>query len=125
MSNQRISLRLTALKNAGVAKLQNAQKEVVECLIIPLKDNYLKQNDRGEIYMNLAAFESDKLKDGKTHLVKQSFSREDRNSMTDDQLKNVPILGDIKPMDAEKRDLPTYTTEASSTIMAGGGDLPF
>lgn len=125
MSNQQISLRLTALKSAGIANLQNAKREVVECLIIPIKDNHLHKNDKGDIYINLAAFKSDRLKDGKTHLVKQSLPKEVREHMTDDECKNMPILGDIKPMGVEKRDLPTYTTETNSTILAGSSDLPF
>ena len=124
MSNQQISLRLTALKNAGIANLQNAQREVIECLVIPIKDNYLYKNDKGDIYINLAAFESDRLKDGKTHLIKQSLPKEVREHMTDDERRSMPIIGDVKPIGVEKRELPSYSA-GQAAVPQNDGDLPF
>jgi hypothetical protein len=124
MSNQAINLRLTALKNAGKARLTNQRGEAVDCLIIPIKDNHLYESERGDIFLTVTAWENDKLKDGKTHLIKQSFNKEVREKMTEEERKTIPILGDMKPVGQEKRELPSYSA-GQSVVPQNDGDLPF
>lgn len=124
MSNQAINLKLTALKDAGKAKLTNQRGEAVDCLIIPIKDNHLYESERGDIFLTVTAWENDKLKDGKTHLIKQSFNKEVREKMTEEERKTIPILGDMKPIGQEKRELPSYSS-GSVAAPQNDGDLPF
>lgn len=124
MSNQAINLKLTALKSAGKARLTNPKGETVDCLIIPIKDNHLYESERGDIYLSLTAWENDKLKDGKTHLIKQSFDKEVRERMSEEEKKSIPILGDMKPIGQEKREMPTYSVEQPAASH-NDGDLPF
>jgi hypothetical protein len=68
----------------------------IDCLVIPIEKNRLFVGEKGN-YLDLIAFE---IKDPKpdrkdTHLIKQSFSKEVREAMTDEQLKAIPILGSL------------------------------
>lgn len=112
--NQIVNVRLTALEGIGITTLNNG-KENMECLVIPMKQNYLSQTERGDIYLNLIAWGSDKLKDGKTHLIKQSLPKEVREKMSKEEMSNLPILGDMKPMeDAPAKPMVAYTTTAAA-----------
>ena len=124
MSNQAINLKLTALKSAGKARLTNPKGEAVDCLIIPIKDNHLYESERGDIYLTLTAWENERLKDGKTHLIKQSFNKEARERMSEEEKKSIPILGDMKPIGQEKREMPTYSV-GQPAASHNDGDLPF
>lgn len=112
--NQIVNVRLTALEGIGITTLNNG-KENMECLVIPMKQNYLSQTERGDIYLNLIAWGSDKLKDGKTHLIKQSLPKEVREKMSKEEMSNLPILGDMKPMeDAPAKPMVAYTTTVAA-----------
>jgi len=93
----------------------------VECLIIPIEKNKLFVGEKG-VYLDIVAFEIKEPKEGQSsHLVKQSFSKEDREKMTEEQLKNVPILGNLnvnyKPAEPE----PVSSTDT----LGAEDDLPF
>jgi hypothetical protein len=91
-----------------------------KCICIPIKDNDLYVGEKG-IYLNLTAWENNNLKDGKTHLVKQSFSKDVRNAMTEEERKHIPILGDMKPFENT-----SGTVKSEGTIVATeDDDLPF
>lgn len=93
-----IKLNLKQLKHS-ITKMQS-QSGVVDCLIIPIGLNHLFQGDKG-IYLDMVAFEVKEKKESKdTHLLKQSFSKEEREAMTDDQIKAIPILGNMRIWDA-------------------------
>jgi hypothetical protein len=57
----------------------------VECIVLPIELNKLFKGEKG-IYLDLIAFEIEKPKEGNkdTHLVKQSFSKEEREKMTEE-----------------------------------------
>ena len=124
MSNQAINLKLTTLKNAGKARLTDNKGAAIDCLVIPIKDNHLYESERGDIYLTLTAWENERLKDGKTHLIKQSFNKEVRERMTEEEKKSIPILGDMKPIGQEKREMPTYSA-GQPAASHNDGDLPF
>ena len=95
----RISGKINLLQLFAVRKMINGQAGLTECLVIPIEKNKLFIGDKG-IYMDLIAFEIDPTKitaDRKdTHLVKQSFSKEVRDAMTEEDLKKLPILGGLQ-----------------------------
>lgn len=70
---------------------------MVKCLVIPIKENHLVEGEKG-IYMNFSGLEISKEKRGDrkdTHVVKQSLPKEVYEVMTDEQKKQVPILGNL------------------------------
>jgi hypothetical protein len=126
MSNYLINLRLSALEGVGTTKLNNG-KENVECLVIPVKSNHLSITERGDVFLNLVAWESNKLKDGKTHLLKQSLSKEVREGMTKEDIQNLPILGDVKTMEESAPSKPMVTYSSAPEPVApqsADGDMP-
>lgn len=94
----------------------------VECLIIPIEKNKLFVGEKG-IYLDLIAFEIKEQKEGRkdTHLVKQSFSKDDREAMTEDQLKAIPILGSLTVGYVKTESEPVSSTET----FGPEDDLPF
>jgi hypothetical protein len=117
MSNLNINLNLRALKNTLIVNVPG-KTTTKKCLAIPIEDNELFVGEKG-IYLNLTAWENDKLSDGKTHLVKQSFSKKMRDAMTDEERKNIPILGNTKPFESTSKDVKPEAT------ITPDDDLPF
>jgi hypothetical protein len=119
MSNYNINLNLKSLKNTGITTVKG-KTDTKQCLVIPIKDNDLYVGEKG-IYLNLTAWENNNLRDDKTHLVKQSFSKDVRNAMTEEERKHIPILGDMKPFVNA-----SGTVKSEGTIVAKeDDDLPF
>jgi len=110
------------LLNLFTQKKKMASKSgEMECLIIPIALNKLFVGDKG-VYLDIVAFEVKEPKEGQSsHLIKQSFSKEERSNMTEEQLKNIPILGNLnvnyKPSEPE----PLSSTET----IGEDDDLPF
>jgi hypothetical protein len=119
MSNLNFKLNLKSLKNTAIIDLKG-KTETKQCLAIPIADNDLFVGEKG-IYISLSAWENSNLRDGKTHLVKQSFSRRVREAMTDEERKSIPILGDVKPFETA-----SGTVKSEATIAPPPhDDLPF
>ena len=59
-----------------------------------------------------------------THLVKQSLSKEVYQAMTEDERKAQPILGSLKPIETQQRQMEVTTT---SEVAADSDfdDVPF
>lgn len=118
MGHMLINLRLSGLKRTGRAQMKDGKGGTFDCLVIPIAENNLYVSEKNEIFINLVGWESGKLKNNQTHLLKQSFDREVMEKMTDDQKKELPILGHISPK-PEKREEATEQYEPESD------DLPF
>jgi hypothetical protein len=119
MSNFNINLNLKALKGTFIYDFKG-KTATKQCIVIPIADNNLYVGEKG-IYISLSAWENSNLRDNKTHLIKQSFSKKARNVMTDDERKSQPILGDMKPFEAT-----SGTVKSEGTITAAeSDDLPF
>ena len=69
----------------------------VDCLVLPIKDNQFFIGEKG-IYLDIAGFEIKNPAEGNkdTHLLKQSFSKEVYQAMTEEEKKAVPILGNAR-----------------------------
>lgn len=125
MSSYGININLLKLKNTAVIDLESKKTGTKKkCLIIPITDNDLFLSDKG-VYLSLNAYEANGLNDNKTHLLKQNFTKEVREKMTEDEKNTLPILGDAKPLIRKEPDninTEEYT-QAKNTLIAD--DLPF
>lgn len=102
-------------------KMMPGKTGQVECLIIPIELNKLFVGEKG-VYLDIVAFEIKEPKEGQSsHLIKQSFSREEREKMTDEQLKNVPILGNLNVNNRPAEPEPVSSTKTLEI----DDDLPF
>lgn len=121
----RISGKLNLLNLHGVVKMIPGKMGPVECVVIPLEKNKLFKGEKG-IYLDLIAFEiaHDKRREGSkdTHLVKQSFSKEVRESMTEEQMKALPILGSLQVWNEGFIESEPIS---SSETLSEADDLPF
>jgi hypothetical protein len=100
-----------------------AKSGMMDCLVIPIELNNLFKGDKG-VYLDLIAFElANKKENSKdTHLVKQSLNKEKRESMTEDDLKNMPILGNHSVWsDGQNSQEPVSNSAPISEV----DDLPF
>jgi hypothetical protein len=95
MSNISIKLNLAGLKHTR--KVLKGQSGDIDCLIIPINENKLYMGEKG-LYLDLTAIEIKDLskqnanqKD--THLIKQSFTKEFYETLSDDEKRAYPILG--------------------------------
>jgi len=120
----RISGKLNLLQLHAVRKMITGKLGAVECLVIPIEKNKLFVGEKG-IYLDLIAFEIDPAKRNAeskdTHLVKQSFSKEAREEMGEDELKSLPILGNLQVWSGTVESEPVSSNE----LQPEEDDLPF
>ncbi len=123
--NLLVSVQLTRLNRVGRIMLNDRNGNKIDCLAIPIALNNLFVSDNNEIYLNMVAWESDKLKNGQTHLLKQSLPKEVVDNMSEEQKKGLPILGSIKPLKSEPKALEVYSVAGTVAEPVQSDDLPF
>lgn len=119
-NNISTKINLAGLKNATIIKL--GKNKDVDCIVIPIAENHLYRSEKNAVYLDLQGFEykSQKADSKDTHLVKQSLPKEAFSKMTDDEKKEMPILGNhIVWGEGGTR------TEAAAQTAASEDDLPF
>ena len=120
----RISGKINLMQLHAVRKMINGSAGPVECLVIPIEKNKLFIGEKG-VYLDLIAFEIDPAKrkgeSKDTHLVKQSFSKDEREKMTEEQLKELPIIGNFQVWSG----LQEAEAVSSMEVQDETSDLPF
>lgn len=95
--------------NLNLAKLPGAQYanrgDGKVCIAIPTSTMFVNENG---CFLSLSVWEN-RNKDFSSHYLKQSFSKEYREKLTEEQKKQIPILGNMKPMEVK----PETTTTVS------------
>lgn len=120
-----LKLNLTALKH-GLVK---GKTEGEEILCIPIKLNQLYKSEKGNVYFDIVGFEFEdksnkQYKD--THLLKQSFSKEAIATMTDEQKKALPIIGNARVNSGQAQHSESAPNSVTGGEVANGvNDLPF
>lgn len=132
--NKNIKIDLTAFAGAGKINLSGKNGQLKKCLVIPIEENHLYEGEKG-IYADFIAWEmKEKKENGATHLVKQSFPKEVREAMSEEEKRALPIFGDLRDAMTEKKGLDTYSMPGSIPEQASSGyattppevdDLPF
>jgi hypothetical protein len=99
-----------------------AQSGEIDCLVIPIAKNNLYVGEKG-IYLDMVGFEIKTPKEGSkdTHLIKQSLSKDVREKMSEEELKAVPILGNMSIGNASSGSDPVSSPVAQPET----DDLPF
>lgn len=125
MENLTGSIDLLKLNKTGIATIKG-----VKCLVIPVQENDIFISADEDLkpkaaYLGLNVYARKEASQyGKTHYVKQSFSKEYREAYPQ-QVQDKPFLGDMKPFVFENRnaaetvDAPEVSTEDDSD------NLPF
>lgn len=90
-----ITGKINLLNLIAAKKMIKGAAGEVECLVIPIEKNKLFVGEKG-VYLDIVAFDIKKQGESKdTHVVKQSLSKDEREKMTDEQLKAMPIIGNL------------------------------
>jgi hypothetical protein len=123
MSNFGIKINLMKVKQAFVANIQG-KAATKRCICIPIDDSDLFIGEKG-VYLDLAAFEMQDHKYDDTHLVKVSVKKEVYDALTDEERKNQPIIGSMRPIATKQAQMDVTN---SAVALPGDGetdDLPF
>lgn len=117
----KISGKINLLMLKAAVKKMKATSGEIDCLVIPIEQNKLFRGEKG-IYLDIIAFDLAPKEGSKdTHLVKQSFSKEAREKMTEEEMKAMPILGNLSMwLDSNSQE-----PVSSSKPIDEASDLPF
>ena len=110
MSNYNLRIALTKLKGAKVMEIEGRTCKKL-CVVIPIDneegtviDSYEGKIDGlpttrplDDVQLNLTAFEFKEKRFGQTHGIKASFSKERLKRMREEDLGNMPFVGNLKP----------------------------
>jgi hypothetical protein len=98
-----------------------------EVLVIPIKDNFLYQGEKG-IYLDIVGFEFEDKTDKQykdTHILKQSFKKEYLESLSEDEKRAIPIIGTARISGSQPHGEPEPKDMGGGKIADGLNDLPF
>lgn len=92
MSNITTKLNLSGLK--CVIQKKKGKSGDIDCLVIPIDQNHLFRGEKG-VYLDLThiPLKNQRENSKDTHLVKQQLPKDVYNSMSEDERKEMPILG--------------------------------
>lgn len=110
---------LTKLRGAFTAEIKGKTTSK-KCVCIPLDTLFC--TEKGAAYLDVVCWENDRSQYGDTHACKQSFSKEVRESLTEEEKK--VYIGNMKP----KPQTPGFDSKPLGQIAVEGGsedDLPF
>lgn len=126
MSNYNLTIALTKLKGAKVMEIQG-KTCTKTCVVIPIdndegtvRDSYEGKIDGlptmkslEDVQLNLTAFEFREKKYGQTHGIKASFSKKRLERMSEEELRSMPFVGNMKPWAITQKDddLPAASNE--------------
>lgn len=114
---------LLALPGAFVANIQGKTAKK-RCLCIPIEESYLYEGEKG-VYLSLNMWATRDSKYGDSHYLTLSLPKEVRESMTDEQKKAIPILGNVKVMELPPRQIQEAVEIPAPQSSDDLDDLPF
>ena len=119
--NYNLRIALTKIKGAKVMDIEG-KTCTKRCVVIPIdseegtvQDSYEGKIDGlpttkflNDVYLNLTAFEFKEKKYGQSHGIKASFSKKKLERTSEEELKAMPFVGNMKPwvMPPNDDDLP-------------------
>jgi len=113
---KRINLKIDLLKLKSVTQWSKGKTGPVECIVIPIDANNIYRGKSG-LYLDMTAFELREPKDNQTHLIKQSLPKEVFDTLTEEEKKAIPILGNANVVEVQETTRPAPLNEID--------DLPY
>lgn len=102
------SMRVNLAQLAGAfVKDLTGRTATKKCIIIPVQDNPCMFVGEKGVYLNITAFANDNPQYGDTHMLKPNIPKDVREQMTDEQRRQQPILGNMRPL---RNELPSQGT---------------
>lgn len=129
MGNISLNINLQQLKHA-VREMNGKHGKKIKCLVLPIDENNFIEGEKGT-YINLRAYEiKNKKTDSKdTHILKQSFSKEIFDIMSEEERRALPILGNATHWERREPEPNTSDSFSGSAVdqymNEEEDDLPF
>lgn len=102
------SMRVNLAQLAGAfVKDLTGRTTTKKCIIIPVQDNPCMFVGEKGVYLNITAFANDNPQYGDTHMLKPNLPKDVREQMTDEQRRQQPILGNMRPL---RNEMPSQGT---------------
>lgn len=104
MANFGIKIDLLKIKGAFMKNVQG-RTQTKRCIIIPVDDDpgiYL--GDKG-CYLSMVAVELQNPKFEDTHMVKSDIPKDVRELLTEEQRRELPILGNMRPLQSRQQQM--------------------
>lgn len=123
-TNFGIKIDLLKLKGAFMRNLKG-QTATKRCLIIPVDDcDGIFLGEKG-CYLNLTAIEMQNPQFNDTHCIKPDLPKEQREAMTPEEQKAVPIVGGLRAIKVEQQQMTVSGTLGQDAFDVNEDDLPF
>lgn len=124
MANFSIKADLLKIKGAAMINLKG-KTATKRCLVIPVDESGLFVGEKG-VYLNMTAVEMREPRYGDTHCVKINLDRDAYNALSEEERKNIPILGGMHELEQQERTMQvTQTIDVSQAADNPDDDLPF
>ena len=86
-------INLAQLKHAIIEK--KGKSGMIEGIFIPIELNNLFKSDKGNVFLDLIAFDSVNKEYKQTHAIKQSLPKEKYDAMSEEERKLTPFIGHL------------------------------
>jgi len=106
-----------------ITKKKNKAGEEIEGIFIPIEMNHLFKSDKGNIFLDLVAFDAVNEEYKQTHAIKQSLPREVYDAMSEDERKSTPFIGHLNAKPGGGEGEPNTMNDDFTD--EGEDDLPF
>lgn len=127
MANYSIKLDLKKMKEAGLVNIKGKDGRTRKCVVIPTDVNHEICLGNKGIYLNLTAIETKEVsKFGDSHFIKGSIDKEAFEALSEEERRNLPILGNMKPLERKVQEMQaTSIPDAAVSVADEEDDLPF
>ena len=123
MSNFGIKIDLLKLKGAFLKNIKGTTA-TKRCLIIPVDDcDGMFLGEKG-CYLSMTAIEMQEPRYNDTHCIKPDIPKERREAMSDEEIRNIPIIGGMRTIERKQQTM-TVTGTFTSNNFDDDDDLPF
>lgn len=94
------------------------KESYVKCVVIPVEENqiFISEDDRHQAkgaYVDFMAYENRESQYGDSHSLRQTYPKEVRERMTDDEKREIPYIGNLRPL---------VPKNAAATVQAPAGE---
>ena len=119
MGNISIKINLTQFHSV-IKPMPTQSGKIVDCVVLPIELNHFFKGEKG-VYADLIAFELKQKKEGikDTHSIKQSFSKDYLEALSQEEKNALPFIGGLVVWDENP------ASEKPPVVQKEDDDLPF
>ena len=123
VKNYSINVNLTKLRGAVVTNIKGRTATKL-CVIIPVDEAGLYMGEKGA-YLDLTAYYLTEPKYNETHMLKQKVDKNAYLAMGEEEKRQQPIIGGMRPLVAAERSKMEASTSIGASSFDSDDDLPF